>query len=97
MKIVPNEKFETGIEYETENPVQNVINTFENYPNIKMIISKIKTNKIFFFCPVSENETLNQIKNLDNKKGIAKRYPNKIVKTKFLFLLNFFLKTSASA
>ena len=62
-----------------------------------MIISKIKTNKIFFFCPVSENEILNQIKNLDNKKGIAKRYPNKIVKTKFLFLLNFFLKTSASA
>ena len=43
--------FETGIVYETENPVQNAINSFKNYHNIKMVISKIKTNKIFSYLP----------------------------------------------
>ena len=42
-KIIPNEKFDTGIVYETENPVENAINNFKSYPDIKMIISKIKT------------------------------------------------------
>ena len=50
--IIPSDHFETTIQYETENPVQNEINKFKNYPSIKMIISKINPNKRFSFCPV---------------------------------------------
>ena len=53
LKIIPNKKFETTIEYETKNPVRNAIGKFKNHPSIKMIIPKISTNKIFAFLPIS--------------------------------------------
>ena len=49
LKIVPSENFETTIESETENPVQNAINKFKNYPSIKKITSKINPKKNFLF------------------------------------------------
>ena len=52
LKIIPSDHFETTIQYETENPVQNEINQFKNHPSIKVIISKINPNKRFSFCPV---------------------------------------------
>ena len=70
LKIIPNKKFETTIEYETKNPVQNAIGKFKNHPSIKMRISKISTNKIFPFCPFPHNEILKQTKNLDTEKTI---------------------------
>ena len=52
LKIITNGNFETGIEYEMENPVQNAINKFKNHPSIKTITSKINPNKRFFFTPL---------------------------------------------
>ena len=47
LKIIPSENFETTIQYETENLVQNAINKLKNHPFIKIIISKINPNKRF--------------------------------------------------
>ena len=55
LKIIPKKNFETAIEYEMENLVQNAINNFKNHPSIKLIISKINPNKRFSFCPVKIN------------------------------------------
>ena len=72
-----------------KNSIQNAISKFKNHPSIKMIISKIDPNKRFSFYP-QRNKILKQIKNLDIEKGnTAKRYPNKIVKAKLLFLFKF--------
>lgn len=51
LKIIFSENFETAIQYETENLVQNPINKFKNQPSTIMIISKInKRSKDFLFA-----------------------------------------------
>ena len=83
MGIISSEKFETTIQYETENPVQNAINKLKNHPSIKTIVSKINLNKIYSFCPVPPNETLKQTKKLDIEK--AKQKNNIPKKSPFFF------------
>ena len=62
LKIIPNDNFETANEYEIKSTVENATKKFENYPSIKMILSRIKPNKRFCFCPVSYNEIQNKLK-----------------------------------
>ena len=81
LKIIPSQNFETSIQYETENLVKNTTHKFKNLPSIKMIISKLSPNRIFPFCPVSVNEFLKYIKNLDSEKAIQQNYiPTKLLK-----------------
>ena len=63
-KIMPNENFETVVEYEID-PVENAVEKFKNHPYMKMIIFKINPNKRYSFCLVSYDEILKQIKSLD--------------------------------
>ena len=56
VKIISNKNFETAIEREMENSVQNAISKFKNHPRIKMIIYEINPNKRFSFCQVSYDE-----------------------------------------
>ena len=53
-----------------ENPVENILNKFKNHPGMKILISKINSNKGFSFCLVSCNEILKQIAKLDTKRAI---------------------------
>ena len=94
LKIIPSENFETTIEYETENPVQNAINKSKNHPSAKMvIICKLDPNKRFSFCPVLHNGILKQIKNSDYKKVIQQNHiPTKLLKQNSYFFSNFFHK-----
>ena len=62
LKIIPNDNFETANEYEIKSTVENATKKFENYPSIKMILSRIKPNKRFCFCPVLYNEIQNKLK-----------------------------------
>ena len=52
-----------------ENPVESILNKFKNYPGIKILISKINSNKGFSFCLVSWNEILKQIAKSDTKRA----------------------------
>lgn len=79
LTTIPKGNFETTIEYETENPVQNAINTLKN------------TNIRFSFFSFQHNEILKQITYLDTKKKIQQNYiPPKLIKQNSSFFLNFF-------
>ena len=65
VNIIPNLKIITF----NNMKVQNAINKFQNYPSIKMIISKINPTKIISFCSVPHNAVIS------NDYDISETYP----------------------
>ena len=63
-----------------EDPVEIVIEEFENYPRVLSVKESITINELFQFSELTSEEISSEIKNLDNKKvGSYKNNPTKIL------------------
>ena len=68
LKICPNNNYDTDFVV-TNDQVTNVLDKFRNHPSIVMIKSKRKIDQCFSFGPVTYDDILNKISNLDTAKA----------------------------
>ena len=63
-----------------EDPVEIVIEEFENHPRVLSVKESTTINELFQFSELTSEEISSEIKNLDNKKvGSYKNNPTKIL------------------
>ena len=86
INIVPNLKIRTNYNHDTDflvsnDQVANALNKFRNHPSIVMIKNKRKTDQCFSFGPVTCDDILKKINNLDTAKVFEQSdIPTKILK-----------------
>ena len=96
VNIVPNLKISTNHNYDTDfivsnDQVTNALNKFRNHPAIVMIKSKRKIGQCFSFAPVTYDDKLKKINNLDTDKASQQSdIPTKILKQNSNYFARYF-------